>query len=286
MRGKTIKLIAGGSTIALAVDSNNVIYPWASDNLYGQLNVPSSLSGQSIQSVAAGAWHALALTSAGKVVAWGSNAVAQATVPAALAPLTVRQIAAGYNKSLALTSTGRVYSWGEYEVDPSNASSVRKPAVNLSETYQGKVKLIDTGIFYDIAVTTSNQIVRWNAYRSEILPSAGEIVGVAAVRHNTVAITSDGRVLGWGPSRAALTIPAFVQAKTIVSINAETPFGSSPIVLALDAEGSILAWNTDTGANMTAQLTPLDSEEKRFTAAQVVGGGTGNEGSIAIQSEG
>ena len=66
---------------------------------------------ENVIAVAAGAEHSLALTSAGTVVAWGSNAAEQTTVPtAALSGITA--IAAGWNHSLALKSDGTVLAWG------------------------------------------------------------------------------------------------------------------------------------------------------------------------------
>ena len=97
------------------------------DNYGGQTNVPSGLS--NVVAIAAGGGHDLALTTEGRVVAWGRNEyiwyssglsrgnhewVGQATVPSGLS--NVVAIAAGHWHSLALTAEGRVVAWGSDDI--------------------------------------------------------------------------------------------------------------------------------------------------------------------------
>jgi alpha-tubulin suppressor-like RCC1 family protein len=86
--------------------------------------MPVSLpAGTRVTAVSAGFGHNLALTSTGRVLAWGDNTFGQVgdgtttnrstPVPVSLPPGTwVTAIAGGGNHSLALTSTGRVLAWG------------------------------------------------------------------------------------------------------------------------------------------------------------------------------
>lgn len=68
--------------------------------------VPTPDPGQ----IAAGVEHALHLTGAGTVVAWGDDSYGQASPPAGLSGVTA--IAAGGFYSLALTADGEVVQWG------------------------------------------------------------------------------------------------------------------------------------------------------------------------------
>jgi len=88
-----------------------------------KINFPSDFKGK-IVDIKYGKHHVLALTSLGKVYAWGLNEKGQLGLsdqqnryePVAveeLRPYTVTQILAVDNMSYALTSHGRVYAWGD-----------------------------------------------------------------------------------------------------------------------------------------------------------------------------
>ncbi len=71
-----------------------------------------------VAAVAAGAYHSLALTSNGTVVAWGDNTFGQTNVPASLTNATA--IAAGWYHNLALKSNGTVVAWGDNSFGQTN----------------------------------------------------------------------------------------------------------------------------------------------------------------------
>ena len=80
----------------------------------------AGLQGRSIQQVAIGGWHCLAVDSTGQAHSWGGNEYGQCGVDApegqrdvvhptrCLLGTRVRQVAAGGMHSLALTETGEV----------------------------------------------------------------------------------------------------------------------------------------------------------------------------------
>ncbi|NBV23791.1 MAG: cell wall anchor protein, partial [Proteobacteria bacterium] len=139
LAGKTVTAIAAGSGHSLALTSDGKVFAWGSgsngqlgNNAMADSSVPVAvdmtgvLAGKTVTAIAAGSGHSLALTSDGKVFAWGSgtssqlgnNATADSSVPVAvdttgvLAGKTVTAIAAGSGHSLALTSDGKVFAWG------------------------------------------------------------------------------------------------------------------------------------------------------------------------------
>lgn len=146
-----------------------------------------------VAKVAAGDRHTLALTSEGKVFAWGKNAsgqlgtgtnkaVAAATPvlsPAGSAPLTgVREIAAGGSHSLALTEDGTVLAWG------ANAQGQLGDGSNRRS---------------DLPVAVADPD------GAEILSG---IVAVAAGGDISLAIREDGTILMWGADADAFADPA------------------------------------------------------------------------------
>jgi alpha-tubulin suppressor-like RCC1 family protein len=90
------------------------------------VDVSGVLAGKSISQISTSGYHTLAVTTDGKVYAWGSNnrgelgdgTTTNRSTPVAvdmtgaLLGKTVIAVEAGFEFSLALTSDGRVYSWG------------------------------------------------------------------------------------------------------------------------------------------------------------------------------
>jgi alpha-tubulin suppressor-like RCC1 family protein len=137
--GTSFTQVAAGLINSLALGSNGHIYAWGW-NGDGQLgdgsttpsNAPVAVSagaapaGTTFTQIAAGGDHGLALSSAGRLYAWGENGEGQlgdgtttsSDVPVAVSPgaipsdATITEIAAGYDDSFALTSTGALYAWG------------------------------------------------------------------------------------------------------------------------------------------------------------------------------
>jgi hypothetical protein len=67
--------------------------------------------GDTLDAIAAGRYHTVALKNDGTVVAWGDNGEGQTTVPNGLTDVVY--VAAGANSSAAVTRNGRVVVWGE-----------------------------------------------------------------------------------------------------------------------------------------------------------------------------
>jgi alpha-tubulin suppressor-like RCC1 family protein len=131
--GARIRAVSAGCNMALAVTSQGQVLGWGT-NRDGRLGlgpggprhslVPVKVqipAGNKITAVRAGCFHALAVTSTGKVLAWGRNIIGavgtgRATEAPVLTPTRVHlprgtrvtAIAASYNTSMALaTSSGR-----------------------------------------------------------------------------------------------------------------------------------------------------------------------------------
>jgi alpha-tubulin suppressor-like RCC1 family protein len=132
-KGVRVTAIAVGGFDGLALTSAGHVLAWG-DNGFGQLgngtrrssSIPVRVRfpvGTEVTAVGVGSLHNLALTSAGHVLAWGSNAFGQlgnGTTTNGDIPVRVRipadarvlAVSAGGGFSLALTRAGRVLTWG------------------------------------------------------------------------------------------------------------------------------------------------------------------------------
>ena len=144
LSGKTVVAVAAGSSHSLALCSDGTLAAWG-NNTYGQLGTNtttssllpvavntvsgvSALAGKTVTSIAAGAYHSMALCSDGTVIAWGYNGVGQlgdnsatqrlapvavnTAASSALLGRTVEGIQAGQYHSVAQCSDGTAAAWG------------------------------------------------------------------------------------------------------------------------------------------------------------------------------
>jgi alpha-tubulin suppressor-like RCC1 family protein len=131
--GTKVIAVAAGYDDSFALTSTGSVLAWGL-NSSGQLgdgnttdsHVPVQVklpTGTTVTRLAAGHGHVLAVTSMGKLRAWGSNAsgqlgdgnTASSDVPVKVklpTGTTVRNVAAGYYHSVAVTSTGKLLAWG------------------------------------------------------------------------------------------------------------------------------------------------------------------------------
>jgi YD repeat-containing protein len=261
--GKTVTNICAGSSHSLAQTSQGKVYAWG-DNNSGQLgdgtttqrilpvavNMSGVLLGKTVTSIASGAWHSLALTSEGKVYAWGSNSSAfmpfdggqlgdgtttQRTLPVSvnmsgvLLGKTVTSIAAGIWQSFALTTEGKVYGWGGNDSgqlgNGTTTSSALPVLVNTSPVIGGQTVIsISAGIFHCLALTSGGQVIAWGGNEDGCLGD-----GTDTWQTTPVLVKMDGVLLG----------------KSVVLVEA----GSSAS-LAMTSDGLCYAW----GRHSSGQL--------------------------------
>jgi alpha-tubulin suppressor-like RCC1 family protein len=133
--GLTVTSLAATFGDSYAVTSTGQVLSWG-DNTFGELGTKLSLtdvttpifvalpSGVTVSSATGGAFHVLARTTTGHVLAWGFNGHGQlgdGTSNDEFQPkqiplpggATVKALSAGNFHSLALTTTGKVFAWGE-----------------------------------------------------------------------------------------------------------------------------------------------------------------------------
>ncbi len=269
---QTIGTGAGHHTIAIHSDST--IYIWG-DNAFGQLgnnsitnsSVPiavttsGALSGKKISAVATGNAHSIASASDGTVYTWGKNSNGQlgnstnidskvpvaVTTSGALAGKIITAVAAGRLHTIALASDGTAYCWG----------------YNWSGQL-GNNSNTDSNV--PVAVYTGGAL------------SGKTITAVAAGRHHSMALTSDGSVYTWGENWSgqlgdsswtfrnfpvAVTTSGALSGKTITAIAAGRFF-----CLALASDGTIYSW----GQNGNGELGNNSNTNSNVPVAVYTGG--------------
>ena len=245
--GVTATTVAAGWDQSLALTSTGALYAWGYNNI-GQLGIGTTKNskvpvlvhmpaGVTVTGIAAGQFFCLALSSTGKVYAWGFNGFGQlgngstnnASLPQ-LVPLpagvTATAVGAGDNHSLVVTSTGAIYAFGKNNFGqlgngttnnslspvlvklPTGVKATAAAAGGVSPT--AKVP----GEDYSIALTGSGQVYAWGGgangdlgnggtsnssvpVRSK-LPSGVVATQIGAGPNFAHALTSAGDVYFWG----------------------------------------------------------------------------------------
>lgn len=207
--GVTATAVAGGATHSLAVTSAGTVLAWGA-NAVGQLGdgttTPSRTpvnvslpSGATVTAVAGGDAHSLALTSAGDVLAWGSNSSGQLgdgtttnrSTPVAVSlpgGTTVTALAGGDAHGLAVASGGAATAWGDNSFGQlgDGTSTDRATPVPVSLPAGATVTTVAAGAAHSVALVappTSSVTLRVTPSS----PEAGQDVTLTA----TVTCTGD-----------------------------------------------------------------------------------------------
>ncbi len=227
-----------GFEFAVALTTTGRVLAWG-NGLNGDLglghlrssNVPRYVDlprGVRITSVSAGGDSAFALTSTGRVLAWGNDDVGQlgdgggkafsATPVWVKLPTGVKvtAIGAGVDHMLAVTSTGGLLAWGDNSLGDlgDGTTKVRRVPVKVHLPARVKVVAAFGGLLHSLALTASGRVLAWgdnkagqlgdgNLKASHLpvwvhIPAHTPIVTLAAGRYHSLALTKSGKVLAWG----------------------------------------------------------------------------------------
>lgn len=197
--GKVIQVAAGRHFCMALLERSGAVVTWGAGH-FGQLGVASPSStftarpwlverlaraaDSPIRAIAAGDWHALAVTSGeGRVWAWGSNRSVQCGVPAKATsgkattvpePLPVtsippmKDVAGGRSHTLALTKEGGdVFSWGASQYGQCGTGTMTRKTVPglMPNLVDGLTTLeivsIDAGGNHSIALSKAGRVFVW-----------------------------------------------------------------------------------------------------------------------------
>jgi alpha-tubulin suppressor-like RCC1 family protein len=227
-----------------------------------------------VAAVGGGYFFSIALTSNGRVLAWGGNTSGVDIIPPTLVNLPpgtrVAAIAAGYGSSLALavrTATlstsapppgGPVFAsgldnFGQLGEGGAPGSSVPVPSDLPPGTEIAAVAAADE---QSLALTSAGQLLTWGSgdHLSRTagptpvpvsLPAGTRVTAVAASADHALALTADGRIFDYGQAGCGddvcatnqVTLPAGAQVTAIAAGDAFS--------LALTSDGRVLAWGSN-----------------------------------------
>lgn len=185
VRARNAKAIAAYGTCLLVLRRSGVVV--ARGDAACEASVPVGLSG--VVAIDAGSNFGLALTTSGRVVAWGDNSSGQTDVPTGLA--NVVAIAAGRSHALALRSNGQVVAWG------GNIDGELDIPVGLAN-----VVAIDVGNAYNLALRSDGSVVAWGDVFDNPRPVPLDLPPVRALGagewRQAAVVLRDGTVREWG----------------------------------------------------------------------------------------
>ena len=228
--------IAASAFHSLALLESGKVYGWGND-LYGQLgygttsdknrpklikNIPGK-----VVSIAAGAYHSLALLDSGKVYSWGWNSNGQLgdgtttdrRLPKLIETLSgkVASITAGYYHTLALLENGRVLGWGrDGEGQLGDRTLINRNTPQFIKPFPNKVISIAAGTYYSLALLENGKVCGWgynidgelgdSTKQNRNIPQLiealpGKVVSIAAGEQHSIALIENGKVYGWGIMR-------------------------------------------------------------------------------------
>ena len=183
-RGVHVTAVSAGGGFAVALTSTGKLLAWG-NNDEGQLGDGRRASTDKpvwvrlprrtkITSVGAGAGQVLAVTSAGRLLAWGGNQLGElgdGTTKLRRSPVRVHlpagvKVAAAYGGSLhsvALTTTGRVLAWGDNEAGQLGNGTLTASHVPVWVHIASGVRIraLAAGRAFNLALTRSGKVLAW-----------------------------------------------------------------------------------------------------------------------------
>jgi len=288
--GTSWSAVAAGASFSLAITTAGRLYGWG-QNTSGQVGIASTatvsspvlVSGPAATSwmiVAAGASHAVAITSALALYAWGQNTAGQLgdnTLTSKTSPVLVSGpagsswsiVAAGSSHSLGITTVGQLYGWGlntSGQVGINSVTTVSSPVflaapastswVSVAAGSSHSLGITTTGILYGWGQNTSGQlgIASLTTKLSPVIVSgpAGASWSVIAAGSSFSLGIANGVLYGWGlntsgqlgiGSLTTVSSPVLVNAAAsgATSISAGSLFASS-----INSSQILYSWGDNT----------------------------------------
>jgi alpha-tubulin suppressor-like RCC1 family protein len=217
--------------------------------LIGIGTVPASVAAKSasaeswgqgtVQMLAGGMSHNIALKSDGTVVAWGDTSEGQSTVPTGLKGIVA--IDAGGYYSMALQSDGTVVAWGI------NTDGVTNVPIGLTN-----VVAITAGFEHAMALKSNGTVVAWGRNdkgQASVPAELTDVVAITAGEKFSIALKSDGTVVAWGYDYYnQRKVPAGLTGVVAISAGADH-------AMALKSNGTVVTW----GRNHVGQANVPES---------------------------
>ena len=277
--------IAMGGSLGLAVLSDGSVAGWGR-NASGEVGDGTTVPRQSpvtvqgitnVVAVAAGDSHALALKADGTVWSWGTNrhgelgngTLSDRKVPGQVIGLSgIKAIAAGAFFSVALKSDDTVWAWGSNEFSQLGDATKLDRLIAAPIARLSGIKRIWCGQSRCFAADAGGDVWAWGAnfsaefglghsapiFEAVVVPALKGFTEFAVSAQYTVGVHPDGSVWHWGRRVEAQPLggppPPIVYTPTPVpGIRKAIAVGAtanSGVAVALNADGTLLAWGGNT----------------------------------------
>ena len=278
-----VPMVAAGKNFTVGLRSDGTVWAWGS-NEYGQLGDGYSTNDanhsndrsnvvrvqipadETVIYVAAGNYHALAVTKAGNVYAWGLNNRGQLgvndnynrTVPTIVVGANrsgerlnnITLAAAGDLWSMVMTRDGKVYSWGEngHGQLGDNTGRTKSYPVRIrghrGGGYMANVISIACGDNHGLVVRTDGSVYSWGANASKQLGLGGTNTADRVAPQKVQAGAND-----YGPS-APISGGGTLSEAISVAAGANHS-------LVLTREGNVFAWGANNNGQLGNALMPV-----------------------------
>lgn len=190
-----------------------------------------------VRTISAGVYHAAAATLTGQVVCWGGNFDGQCNVPTGLPAIV--NVEAGSDCTMAIDATGVIRYWG------TTATGALVPPSGLAPISSISVSKISPVANHALALTTTGSVIAWGANGSgqRNVPTLPPVIAVSAGSAFSVALTSSGQVVCWGSNLSGqCSVPSGLGP--VVSVAA-----GDQHVVGVEADGTVTCWGLGTGTS-------------------------------------
>ena len=240
--------ISIGNTFAAGLTKEGNVYVWGADNEDNILSIPEkakeALENKEIVDIAAGDRHIIFATEDNEIYGWGNNSFDQTKMPpmaeSQIKNEGIEKLGAGVQYSVVVTKEKNLVVWG---------STLASRLNLIPSSVQGQVEDFDTSAINMIVAKTDGTVQLLGVMGAENQTTMPEeladgskfVSKVALSSDSAAAVTDDGELYVWGPSRSGLTgdnVPKF-DAKIVDVEGGDTTF------TALDENGKIYTWGKD-----------------------------------------
>jgi alpha-tubulin suppressor-like RCC1 family protein len=326
--GVTFTAVSAGFGSSMALSSDGHVYTWGYNNV-GQLGNGSTVLGAGtpveaslpadavVTAISAGYAHDMALTSDGKVYAWGDNSQGELgdnTTTSHNTPIQVALvgnvlatgISAGYLDSVAVLAGGKANAWGYNltgELGNGNVTTQHHP-VAVALPAGVSVTTVAAGLGHTLALSTTGSLVSWGANnlgqlgtgnpQNAAVPTQFHLPGgisatsIASGAANSYALDASGDVYSWGDNSVGeLGTGSTTPATSRVPVLATLPAGAHAIAISSShssEDAFVLAQGFPTTTTVSSSLNPAGLGSAVTFTATVSGGDNG--GSVSFTSDG
>ena len=264
-----------------------------------------------VTEVSAGRFNSLALTSAGRVLAWGENhrgELGDGTKTDSAIPVSVKlpagvkviAIATGFGHSLAIAANGHVYAWGRNQRGQlgDGTTTDRHSPVRVHLPAGTKVTAVAAGAVYSLALTSTGRVLAWGLnHRGQLgigvntdrhvpvavkLPRGTRVTGIDAGYSFSLAVTATGHALAWGSGplgngkRVGSNLPVRVKLPARTKVTAVAAGAAHGLVLT--SASRVYAWGENTFGQLgnpstLFAITPLRMHLPAGVKVKAIAGG-------------